>query len=88
MDAVRSPVESRLAEGALTDTEGEGEEMPVVEAALTDIEGEGEGITGDVGITTASTSRQVLSLQNKNAWLRIKNQNSRLEYSYPELRNN
>ena len=49
--------------GALTDTEGEGEEMPVVEAALTDIEGEGEGITGDVGITAASTSRQVLSLQ-------------------------
>ena len=59
MDAVRSPVESRLVEGALTDIEGEGEEMLVVEGT----EGEGEGMVGDVGITAASISRQVLSLQ-------------------------
>ena len=59
MDAVRSPVESILVEGALTDIEGEGEEMLVVEGT----EGEGEGMVGDVGITAASISRQVLSLQ-------------------------
>ena len=59
MDAVRSPVESILVEGALTDIEGEGEEMLVVEGT----EREGEGMVGDVGITAASISRQVLSLQ-------------------------
>lgn len=59
MDAVRSPVESILVEGALTDIEGEGEEMLVVE----ETEGEGEGMVGDVSITAASISRQVLSLQ-------------------------